>query len=286
MEAFLTALRDRLVTSFDPETIVDALAAWATNLIFAILTFLAYWLIWRAVRFVMLPVLRRLDVDQTSQSFFETVTKLLILTLGAVAALSEVGINTASILASLGVAGLTLGFAARDALSNIISGIFIFWDRPFVIGDLIEVGECYGRVDRITLRSTRVVTVDGRMLAIPNTAVVNRTVASYTNFPHLRLDLPVSVGVGEDLRRARRVLLEVVEGDDDIMEGPGPRVVVKELNDYNVVLELQAWLDNERDHVLKRFELREKVFEALRRSGVVMPYQTFAIEPLDVKMAS
>ena len=100
-----------------------------------------------------------------------TAVKYTVLTVGVVSALGQVGINTGSLLASLGIAGLTIGFAARDALSNIISGIFIFWDRPFVIGDLIEVNSQYGRVDRITLRSTRVVTVDGRMLAIPNAAM-------------------------------------------------------------------------------------------------------------------
>lgn len=286
MNRFLRSLRDRLVQSFDPEAMGDALAAWSLNLFFAAITFLTYYVLWRIVRFVMLPVLRRLDVDETSRSFFETVTKLVILTLGAVAALSELGINTASLLASLGVAGLTLGFAARDALSNIISGIFIFWDRPFVIGDLIEVDTFYGRVERITLRSTRVVTVDGRMLAIPNSQVVNRPVASYTNYPHLRLDIPISVDVREDLAHVRRTLLDVVERDPDIMDAPGPRVVVAEIGDYNMVLEVQGWLADERDHILERFELREELFEALRDAKVVMPVERIAVEPLEVRMAS
>lgn len=286
MNRFLRSLRDRLVQSFDPEAMGDALAAWSLNLFFAAITFLTYYVLWRIVRFVMLPVLRRLDVDETSRSFFETVTKLVILTLGAVAALSELGINTASLLASLGVAGLTLGFVARDALSNIISGIFIFWDRPFVIGDLIEVDTFYGRVERITLRSTRVVTVDGRMLAIPNSQVVNRPVASYTNYPHLRLDIPISVDVREDLAHVRRTLLDVVERDPDIMDAPGPRVVVAEIGDYNMVLEVQGWLADERDHILERFELREELFEALRDAKVVMPVERIAVEPLEVRMAS
>jgi small conductance mechanosensitive channel len=83
-------------------------------------------------------------------------------------------------LASLGIAGLTLGFAAKDTLSNVISGLFIFWDRPFVVGDLIEMDGKYGRVEDITLRSTRVVTPDGKMLAIPNSAIVNSSVWSRT----------------------------------------------------------------------------------------------------------
>ena len=84
-----------------------------------------------------------------------------------------------------------------------ISGLFIFWDRPFVIGDFVEVGGQYGRVESITMRSTRVVTSDGRMLAVPNSLVVNTTLASYTNFPHLRLDVSFTVGVTENLQRVR-----------------------------------------------------------------------------------
>lgn len=282
MGAFLNAIRTRLAESFDPELLAESVAAWTENVLFAVLTFAVYYLVWRAVRMVLGPLLRRLDVDETGRSFFQTVIRVVILTLGVVAALAELGINTASLIASLGVAGLTIGFAARDALSNIISGIFIFWDRPFVLGDLIEIDGKYGRVDRITLRSTRVVTVDGKMLAIPNTEVVNSTVASYTNFPHIRIEVSATVGVEEDLGRVRSILLGVVEGDSDYMDDPPPQVVVAELNDYNVLVTLRAWIHEERKHITKRFELRERVFEALRREGVEMPYET--IKSLTVRL--
>lgn len=282
MSEFLTAIRSRLSESFDPEALALGFAAWAENLLFAVLTFGVYYLVWRAVRLGMHPVLRRLDVDETGQSFFQTVVRVVVLTLGLVAALSELGINTASLVASLGVAGLTIGFAARDALSNIISGVFIFWDRPFVLGDLIEIEGKYGRVDRITLRSTRVVTVDGKMLAIPNAEVVNSTVASYTNFPNIRIEVSATVGVDEDLGRVRSILLGVVDDDPDYLEEPAPVVVVSELNDYNVMVTLRAWLHDERKHIAKRFELRERVFEALRSAGVDMPYET--IKNLTVRL--
>lgn len=87
-----------------------------------------------------------------------------------------------------------MGFSARDALSNLISGILIFLDRPFVIGDLVEIERKYGKVEKITLRSTRVVTKDGRLLAVPNAEIINKTVASYKNFPHLRLYVVVTIG--------------------------------------------------------------------------------------------
>jgi small conductance mechanosensitive channel len=179
-------------------------------------------------------------------SFVQNIVKYSLLSIGLVYALNAIGIKTTAVLASLGIVGLTIGFAARDALSNIISGILIFIDRPFVLGDLVDIEGSYGRVDKITLRSTRIVTLDGRMLAVPNTEVINKTVASYTNFPNLRIDVAVSVSVTEDLENARNILLETVKADPDYMNDPPPRVVVKQLNDYNVILELQVWLEDER----------------------------------------
>lgn len=274
MSDFFNAIRARLAETFDPILLADNVAGWTENVLFAFLTFAAYYLLWQGLRVVLVPLLKGLDVDETGRSFFQTMTRVLILTLGGVAALAELGINTASLVASLGVAGLTIGFAARDVLSNLISGVFIFWDRPFVLGDLIEIEGKYGRVDRITLRSTRVVTVDGKMLAIPNSEVVNSTVASYTNFPHLRIEASATIGVNEDLGRVRSILLDLVLGDDDYMEDPAPEVVVAELNDYNVKVTLRAWIHEERMHVAKRFDMRERVFERLRSVGVEMPFET------------
>jgi small conductance mechanosensitive channel len=213
----------------------------------------------------------------------ESALQLSILTIGLVQALSALGINTTALLTSLGIVGLTIGFAARDAHSNLISGVLIFWDRPFVIGDLVEVDDDYGRVQNITLRSTRIVTVDGKMLAVPNSHIVNSTVTSYTNFPHLRLDVEVTVGPDEDIDRVRRLLLALVRGEDGFLDEPRPRVVVTQLNDYNIEIQLQSWIRNERDHIEMRFALREKVFEALREAGVDMPNETIRLEAVEVK---
>ncbi len=151
--------------------------------------FLAFYLFWR----MLMPVMRRTlqrsrRLDETAYSFVETAVKYTILIIGIVSALDSVGINTGALLASLGIVGVTIGFAARDSLSNFISGIIIFIDRPFVLGDLVEIDDKYGRVAEITLRSTRIVTSDGRMLAVPNTEIVNKTVDFLYKFPHPALE--------------------------------------------------------------------------------------------------
>lgn len=279
MNEFALGIVERLSDIFDPGTLGEGAATLLANLFVAAATFGAYYLAWKLLSRVAEAVARRAGMDATGRGFLRTILQFVVLALGAVAALAAVGVNTASLLASLGIAGLTIGFAARDALSNMISGILIFWDRPFVIGDLVEVGKSYGRVDRITLRSTRIVTPDGRMLAVPNTEIINSTVASYTNFPHLRLDVPVTIGVNEDLDRARTLLLELVKGDDRFMDQPPPMVTVAELGDYFVKLELGVWIYDERRHLMLRAELREAVFRTFSENGVDMPFETLRLEP-------
>ena len=121
------------------------------------------------------------------------------------------------------------------------------------------------------------------MLAIPNSQVVNSTVASYTNFPHLRLDVDFTVAVTENLARTRELVLGIVESDDRFMDDPEPTVVVTKLNDYNVAMQLCVWLDDERSHIAVRLELRERIFETLRDAGVEMPFETYSLTPLEMK---
>ncbi|UCE05577.1 MAG: mechanosensitive ion channel family protein [bacterium] len=283
MDKFFTSVFSRLQSEFDLETLGSRLAAFIANLIVGIFIFFVFYCTWWLLNRIIRSLLKYTKTDKTTASFIETALKFIILTIGLVQALSAVGINTAALLTSLGIAGLTIGFAARDALSNLISGLLIFWDRPFVIGDIVEVEGHYGRVEKITLRSTRVVTVDGRMLAVPNTTIINSTVASYTNFPHLRLNITVSVSVNEDIDRARNFILDLVTNDQSFMKDPKPQVVVTALNDYNVELQLQIWLKDERQHIAKTFELREKVYKTLTEHGVEMPFETFQITPIEIK---
>ena len=279
MNQLLESMLTRLWDLFDPETLGPLLAKWLVDIMVGLIILVVFYVVsWLGLKVVVLSRLKR-RLDKTSAAFFETIVKYTILSIGVLAALSSAGIQTTTVLASLGVFGFTIGFAARDALSNLISGILIFLDRPFTIGDLVEIEGNYGQVEQITLRSTRIVTSDGKMLAVPNAEVINKTVASYTNFPHLRLDIAVTVAVTEDLDRARKILLALLQDDPDYLSEPSPRMVVTQLNDYNITLELQAWIDDERQHVQKRFELREKVFKAFTVAGVEMPFETIQLAP-------
>jgi small conductance mechanosensitive channel len=277
MDELSSRLLARLQDAFSMEEMAQTAVNGLINIATALAVFMAFYVIWRLLRVALNVASARSGIDETTVSFMQTLLKYGVLAIGFISALDTAGVQTGAVIASLGIAGLTIGFAAKDALSNLISGILIFIDRPFVIGDLVEVDGQYGRVDRITLRSTRIITRDGKMLAVPNTEVINQTVASYTNFPNLRIDIAVTVGVEESLGRVRELLLGILKDKPEYMSEPAPRVVVTALNDYNLALELQAWIINEREHVELRFALRESVFETLRAAGVEMPLETLQL---------
>lgn len=282
MNDFVNGIYQRLGERFDPEEIGQFLGNFLSDLLVGIFIFFVFYGLWRVAKIVLRVIVKGANIDKTTASFISISLRFALLTLGVIQALSAVGINTAALLTSLGIVSLTIGFAARDALSNLISGILIFWDRPFVIGDLIELeGGRYGRVDRITLRSTRVVTVDGKMLAIPNTEIINSTVSSYTNFPNIRLGIDITIAVNEDIDLSRKIMMGLVAEDTDFLKTPPPRVVVTGLNDYNIALQLQVWLEDERQHITKSFVLREAIYKALNKAGVDMPYETIQVVPLE-----
>lgn len=284
MEKVLDQIYLKISEIFSPEVIGDIVGEGIIDIAVIVAVYIAFYMLWRLIKLVSRPLFLKSKLDETTTVFVNSLIKYGILIFGVITALDSVGIKTSAVLTSLGIVGLTIGFAARDSLSNIISGVIIYLDRPFVIGDLVEVDDKYGKVDRITLRSTRVVTVDGKMLAVPNVDVINKTVASYTNFPHLRLDIPVTVGVNEDLDKARSTLLKLVENNPAYMNDPEPTVVVKELNDYNVLIELRVWIDNERDHIPMRFQLRENIFKALNKANIHMPYETLQLAPFNANI--
>ncbi len=261
----------RLQDSFDRKTLTDSLVDVIADLVVGLIIFGGFLIGWYVLGRMLRASLRRAKLNETAASFVELLAKYAFLGIGAVYALQAAGIDTVALVASLGIAGLTIGFAARDSLSNLISGLLIFIYQPFVIGDLIELDNLYGQVNTITLSSTRVITVDGKMLTIPNTQIINKTVASYTKFPNLRLEIPVAVAPTEDLGRIRQILIELIKEDEEFLTEPQPLVVISELNNANIRIMLAAWLMDERDHLTKRFELRERVFTTLREAGVDMP---------------
>ena len=168
-----------------------------------------YWVMARALK----PIFERSRIQEDAAQLLIVILRYVVLGFGVVLALGQLGFNITGLLAGLGVAGLALGFAAKDTLANFIAGMTILWDRPFRVGDRVEIDGEYGQVKRITLRSTRIHTARNLVVIIPNQNVVNNKIINHTMQASTRVDVPFGIAYGEDIDRVRGLVLALTAGD-------------------------------------------------------------------------
>lgn len=248
------------------------LIAFALKLVLALIVLAIFVVIYRVIHAALTPVFQRARMEEDAADLLLSVIKYAVLALGLILALDQIGFNVTSIIAGLGVAGLALGFAAKDTLANFIAGVTILWDRPFRVGDRVEIDGEFGQVKRITLRSTRIHTNQNEVVIIPNQNVANNKIINHTMQASLRLDVPFGIAYKEDIDRARAVVLSVVEDDDRIRERPAPVVVLTEMAESSVDFELRVWLQNPHLEVPLDLEYRERIKKALDAAGISIPF--------------
>ncbi|MEF8815254.1 MAG: mechanosensitive ion channel family protein [Salinibacter sp.] len=186
--------------------------------------------------------------------------------------LDQLGVNVAVLVGGLGIAGIVAGFAARDSLENFIAGVTVLVDKPFQVGDYIEIDDQYGQVDEITLRSTRLRTVRNRIMVLPNTHMITQQLMNHTKRNVLRIDISFGIAYKEFPDEAREALLPLLEDDDRVLSDPAPSVVVTEMADSSVNLSLRFYTRDPSQEVPLRWEYTEKVRETLREADIEIPF--------------
>ena len=185
--------------------------------------------------------------------------------------LAEFGVQTASIIAVVGAAGLAIGLALQGTLQNVAAGIMLLVIRPIRVGDYIEAGGAGGTVMEIGLFMTRMQTPQGLHISVPNAKIFSDTIINYSMNNTRRIDLVVGISYDDDIDRAVRVLSELLVADKRIMKRPAPVVVVKGLGESSVDLEIRAWARRTR-YWDTRFDLTRAVKYALDGAGISIPY--------------
>jgi small conductance mechanosensitive channel len=264
---------DRIAEMIDVKELLTAVVAFVPRIGAALLVLVAFWLIYRISRPGLRAALRKADFHEALiQLMVDNLYRYAIMIVSLVMAADQLGINVGAALAGLGVVGIALGFAAQDSVANVISGIMIFWDKPFIVGDWIRTeGNC-GKVTEITLRSTRIRTNRNTYVVIPNKSVIDAVLENYSKHGELRIDVPVGIAYKEDIRQAREVLLEAVRSIPGVMAQPQPDVVVESLGDSSVNLLVRAWIETADEMQPKTFVVVEASKLALDAAGIQIPY--------------
>jgi small conductance mechanosensitive channel len=236
-----------------------------------LLLIVGWWLASRVERSVARVLAAQSRIDLTLSAVIVSVVRYSILIVVLMAVLGQLGIQTTSILAALGAAGLAIGLAIQGTLSNIAAGIMILWLRPFRIGDYIDTVTAAGTVKEVGLFATEIHSSDGVYLFVPNSELWNKRIINYSRLPTRLIDLKFRVAYDDDLAKGQEVLRALAGSDARINADPAPTVFVDELGDSAVVLRMQVWALNA-DYWTLRRALVEQGKAALEAAGLSIPF--------------
>lgn len=208
-------------------------------LAFAILV--AAYLISRWLAGAVVGAARRQKVDAGMQETLRRLTRWGVMVLGGVLAVEQVVPNVTSLLAGLGIAGLTIGFALQDVAKNLIAGILLLLQRPFEIGDTIEVSDFTGTVLDVKLRTTDMRAMDGRFVMIPNADVFVNPIINFTRAPSRRLEVTAGLSYRTDLQRVEEIALKALQEVDGLLEDPPPQVIFQALGENEIQFSARFW---------------------------------------------
>nr|WP_246624597.1 mechanosensitive ion channel domain-containing protein [Oceanobacter mangrovi] len=247
------------------------LLPWGTQIIIAILVFIIGRFIAKLLLKGVNGALTKAKVDPILTNFVSTVLNALLLVLVIVISLSQLGLETASLITLLGAAGLAVGLALKDSLSHFAAGVMLILFRPFKVGDYVEVDGVAGSVDRITIFSTRLKTPDNRVVTVPNSNVFGNTMVNFSEESTRRLDLIIGISYGSDLLKAKQILKDILEAEPRVLKDPNYTVGVSELADSSVNFVVRPWV-NAADYWATKWDLIERIKLTFDAQGIEIPF--------------
>lgn len=250
----------------------------------AILVMVGFMLLLRSTTPLFRRVLRRAGFDATLIAMLvDGLYKWTIIVVGLITAASQMGVNVGAALAGLGVAGIALGFAAQETVANLIAGFLIFWDHPFKIGDYITTQSRSGRVQDITMRTTRIRTMENTYIVIPNKQIIGDMMVNHSMYGETRVNVPIGIAYKEKVAEARAVLLPVLQALPGVLEKPAPEVVASSLGASSVDLLAMVWIDDASRERVITFAVVEACKKALDDAGIEIPFPHLQLFIEDIK---
>lgn len=257
----------------DVERLLTQIVTFIPDLVMAIIMLVLFQFAIRLTREPLRKVFLRTHMERGLVDLLvDRVYTTLVMIFGAIMAASQIGIDVVAALAGLSVAGIAIGFAAQDTLSNIIAGFVIFWDQPFRVGDMIDVAGHYGRVKEITLRSTRIRTNNNTFVVIPNRMIIDEVLVNSSKHGYVRLQVPVGIAYKEDITAARDVLVAAVGEVDGVLRQPAPEIVATGLGDSSIDLLIHAWILDAADEKPIFYRVVEAAKNSLDAAGIEIPF--------------
>jgi len=218
-------------------------------------------------------------VDDVIFNLLKKFASVIIFVTAGILALDVLGLNIMPFIAGAGVAGIALGFAAKDTLSNVLAGVLLIIDRPFEVGDRIEVWSApansatWGDVLSVGLRATKIRTTDNIVIIIPNNEIMLRDIINYTSgSKEIRVRIPIGIAYDANVNKAKEIIVKVSHELEWVMDNPPPKVVVKSFGDSAVNLEARVWISRPRKRIDTISHITDRVKQAFHEEGIEIPF--------------
>lgn len=267
----MDSLRETLTIWLDPQFTGPLVLGWGLKLLGALLIYvIGRWVAKALTRWVGRAITKA-NVDATLSRFLSSILYMVLIVFVVLTALSALGVNTTNFLAILGAAGLAVGLALKDSLSNFAAGVMLVFFRPFKQGDYIEAAGISGTVVSVKIFNTILRTSDNRVITVPNALIYADTITNYSAEDKRRIDLVIGIGYDDDIARAKALIQGVLGQDDRILDEPPPVMLVVELGESSVDIAVRSWV-NSGDYSQVRSDLLEHIKRALEAAGLSIPY--------------
>jgi small conductance mechanosensitive channel len=253
------------------DRVYEYLLLYGINIIAALVIFiLGRWLA-RAISNVIARMMRRSNVDQMLTSFIKNITYFGLLLVVIVAALNKLGLQTTSLIAVLGAAGLAIGLALQGSLANFAAGIMLIIFKPFKVADFIEAAGTQGVVKEVHIFNTILHTLDNRKVIVPNAKLTGDNITNFTGLDKRRVDLVFGISYTDDIQTAKDALEHVVISDSRILKDPKPTIAVSALADSSVNLVCRPWVKPD-DYWCVYFDTIENGKLEMEKRGITIPF--------------
>ncbi|WP_299374017.1 mechanosensitive ion channel domain-containing protein [uncultured Kiloniella sp.] len=210
-------------------------------------------------------------VDTTLKPVIVKIIRYTIMVFVLIAVLARFGVETTSIIAVLGAAGLAIGLALQGTMQNIAAGFMLLFLRPLKVGEFVDADGISGTVEEISLFITHMTTVDGLYLSVPNSKLWSATVTNYSRNSKRRTDMAIGIGYGDDIAKAEKVALAVLSGDGRVHKDPAAQVIISGLGESSVDLNIRYWTDSG-DYWPALSDNRRAIKEAFDKEGISIPF--------------
>jgi small conductance mechanosensitive channel len=263
----------------------ELLAFYGLKIIAAILIFVVGRWIAKALRNVIKRMMTKGNVDEILISFVGNLTYIALLAFVIIAALNQLGIQTTSFIAIIGAAGLAIGLALQGSLANFAAGVLMIIFRPFQVGDYIEGAGVAGAIEKVQIFTTQLRTPDNKTIIIPNAKIMGDNITNYSAKDTRRVDMVIGVSYGDDLKKVREILEDILAKDDRILKDPAPTIGVLELGDNSVNFAVRPWVKRD-DYWGTYFDVTETVKRRFDKEGISIPYPQRDVHLYEYKEAA